>query len=256
MSAVGLTISQVRYVSKSYWRNPDRAFFTFAFPLMLLVIFTSLNGSGTERIGALTIKESAYYVVAMAAYGVIQACYSDVAGAVTFQREAGILKRIDGSPLPKASFMASRILQSMYVSLLLVAITAGFGRTFYSVAIPSGMMLFRLLVMLVVGAGTFCALGLAATAAIRNFDAVQPFLIATTLPAGFLSGIFLPFNNSTPSWVIWVARVLPVKHFFDGMMAGFVGTPWDWTDVLVVAAWGVAGLLLAIRFFRWQSRTG
>jgi ABC-2 type transport system permease protein len=40
------------------------------------------------------------------------------------------------------------------------------------------------------------------------------------------------------------------------MMAGFTGTPFDWTDVLIVAAWGVAALLLAIRFFRWQPRTG
>ena len=27
-----------------------------------------------------------------------------------------------------------------------------------------------------------------------------------------------------------------------------------WTDVLVVAAWGVGGLLLAVRFFRWEPR--
>ena len=44
--------------------------------------------------GPLTIKESAYYVVALATFGVIQACYSNIAAAVTFQRDAGILKRI------------------------------------------------------------------------------------------------------------------------------------------------------------------
>jgi hypothetical protein len=33
-------------------------------------------------------------------------------------------------------------------------------------------------------------------------------------------------------------------------------SPFDWTDVLVVAAWGLAGLLFAIRFFRWGPRTG
>jgi ABC-2 type transport system permease protein len=59
MSTADVTISQIRYVNKTFWRNPARAFFTFAFPLMLLVIFTSLLGSGTERIGAVTVKESA-----------------------------------------------------------------------------------------------------------------------------------------------------------------------------------------------------
>ena len=47
MSAVTMTASQVRYVNKAFWRNPASAFFTFAFPLMFLVIFTSLLGHGT-----------------------------------------------------------------------------------------------------------------------------------------------------------------------------------------------------------------
>jgi ABC-2 type transport system permease protein len=255
MSAVGLTVSQVRYVNKTYWRNPARAFFTFAFPLMLLVIFTSLLGGGTERIGTVTVKESAYYVIAMAAYGVIQACYSNIANSLSFQRDAGILKRVDGSPMPKASFMGSRILHSILVAFLLVVITAAFGRAFYGVSVPGGMDLLRLLVMLAIGAGAFCALGLAVTAAIPNADAAQPIILGTVLPLCFLSGIFIPFGNGTPSWLVWVARIFPVRHFAEGMMAGFVGTPFDWTDVLVVAAWGVAGLLLAIRFFRWQPRT-
>ena len=47
-----------------------------------------------------------------------------------------------------------------------------------------------------------------------------------------------------------------MRHFANVMMAGFFGTPFDRTDVLVVVAWGVAGLLLAVRFFRWQPRIG
>ena len=46
MSAVGLTLRQVQFTNKSFWRNPASAFFTFAFPLMFLVIFTALLGGG------------------------------------------------------------------------------------------------------------------------------------------------------------------------------------------------------------------
>jgi len=252
MNALGLTFSQARYVNKAFWRNPSRAGFTFAFPLILLVIFTSLLGGGIEKIGPLTIKESTYYVAAMAAYGLIMACFNNMAVSVVFQRDAGILKRIDGSPLPKASFMGSRILHSTLVGFLLVVITAAFGRGLYSVEIPTGMSLLHFLVMLVVGAASFCALGLAATALIPNADAASAVILFTILPLCFLSGIFIPFNNSTPSWLVWIARIFPVRHFAQGMMAGFLGTPFDWVDVLVVAAWGLAGLLLAIRFFRWE----
>ncbi len=256
MSAVALTFSQIRYVNKAFWRNPSRAFFTFAFPLMFLVIFTSLLGNGTVHIGALRVKESTYYVAAMASFAVITACYTNIAIAISFQRDSGVLKRIDGSPLPKASFMGSRILHALVIAVLLVVVTAAFGRAFYHADIPSGMALLRFLVMLVVGSATFCALGLAITAFIPNADASAAIVNASILPLLFLSGIFIPFGNATPSWILWVARIFPVRHFASGMMAGFVGSPFDWTDVLVVAAWGLAGLLFAIRFFSWEPRTG
>jgi hypothetical protein len=38
------------------------------------------------------------------------------------------------------------------------------------------------------------------------------------------------------------------------MQAGILSTPFSWTDVLVVAAWGVGGMLVAIRFFHWEPR--
>ena len=46
VSNVALAVRQVGYTNKAFWRNPASAFFTFAFPLMFLVIFTSLLGSG------------------------------------------------------------------------------------------------------------------------------------------------------------------------------------------------------------------
>ena len=75
---------------------------------------------------------------------------------------------------------------------------------------------------------------------------------AVILPLLFLSGIFIPFSDTTPSWILWVARIFPVKHFVGGMQAGFLATQFSWSDVLIVAAWGLAGLLLANRYFSWE----
>ncbi len=255
MSALTLTLGQVRYVNKAYWRNPARAFFTFAFPLMFLIIFTSLLGSGTVNIGALAVKQSTYYVAAMASFGVITACFTNIALAMTHSRDAGILKRINGTPLPSAAFLTSRILHALLVAVLLVALTAAFGRAAYNADIPSGTTLLAFLAMLAVGAGAFCALGLAITAAIPNADAAPAVVNAVILPLLFLSGIFIPFGNGTPEWILWVARIFPVRHFALGMQAGFLGTPFHWSDVAVVAAWGIAGLLLATRFFSWAPHT-
>jgi len=256
MNALALTATQVRYVNKAFWRNPASAFFTFAFPLMFLVIFTSLLGNDSVQIGTRTVNTSTYYVASMAAFAVITACFTNVATTITFQRDAGVLKRTNGTPLPAGSFLGARMVHALLVSVLLVALTTVFGWAFYSAAVPAGITLLRFLVVLVVGAAAFCALGLAITAVIPNADASLAIVNATILPLLFLSGIFIPFGNGTLGWIEWIARIFPVKHFADGMQAGYLGTAFSWTDVLVVAAWGLAGMLLAIRFFSWEPRTG
>ena len=254
VSGPALTLSQVRYVNKAFWRNPTSAFFTFAFPLMFLVIFTSLLGHGTVAIGPRLVNTATYYVAAMASFAVISACYTNVAISVTFQRDAGVLKRANGTPLPTAAFLGARMLHALLVAVLLVVLTASFGRAFYSAAIPGGGTLPGFVVMLLVGAASFCALGFAITAAIPNADASPALVNATILPLLFVSGIFIPLGNDTPAWILWIARIFPVKHFADGMQAGFLGTSFHWTDVLIVAVWGLGGLMIANRFFSWEPR--
>ncbi|MGD0219839.1 MAG: ABC transporter permease [Acidimicrobiales bacterium] len=255
MRSLARLASQVRYVNKSFWRNPASAFFTFAFPLMFLVIFTSLLGHPTLHIGGRTIHYSTYYVAAMAAYAVIGACYSNIAMAVTAQRDAGILKRTNGTPLPAAVYLGARVIHAMFVSLLLVVITAAFGRLAYSADIPTGMTLVRFLIVLAVGSACFCALAFAITSVIPNADAAPAIVNASIMPLLFLSGIFIPFGSDAPNWIVWVARIFPVRHFAVGVQAAFLGTAFSWSDVLVVAAWGVGGLLVASRYFSWEPRT-
>jgi ABC-2 type transport system permease protein len=256
MNGAALTVSQVRYANKAFWRNPASAFFIFAFPLMFLVIFTALLGHGTVHVSATrVVNTSTYYVAAMASFGLISACYTNIAISVSFQRDSGVLKRINGTPLPKSVYLGARMLHALVVGVVLVVITAAFGRLLYSASIPTGGTLLRFLVMLLIGSACFCALGFAITRIIPNGDAAPAIVNATILPLLFLSGVFIPLGSNSPAWILWIARVFPVWHFARGMQAGFLGTPFDWTDVLVVAAWGLGGLLLSIRFFSWEPPT-
>ena len=256
MNTLRLTGIQLRYVNKAFWRNPASAFFTFVFPLMFLVIFTALLGHYTVRIGDRTVDTSTYYVASMGAFAVIGACFNNIATSITFQREDGLLKRAHGTPLPAAAYLGARILHAVFVAVILVALTAIFGHFVYDATIPSGLSLLRFAIVVLVGSAAFCALGLALSAAIPNTDAAAPIVNAVILPVEFLSGIFIAFGNTTPSWILWVARVFPVRHFAVGMQAGFLGTAFSWNDVLIVAAWGVGGLVLAVRYFSWEPRQG
>src|SRR5664279_1562743 len=255
MKTARLTLSQLRYVNKAFWRNPASAFFTFALPLIFLVIFTALLGQGQVNVAGHVIHLSTYCVAAMATFAVITTCYNNTAISLTVQRDTGALKRINGVPLPSAVYFAARVLHALLVSVLLVAITVAFGAAAYQADVPSSVALLRFLVMLVVGAAAFCALGFAITALIPNSDAAAPIVNATILPLLFLSGVFIPIGDNAPAWITWTARIFPVKHFADGMQAGFLGTSFHWSDVLIVGLWGLAGLLAALRLFSWEPRT-
>ncbi len=261
MSDLALTLRQVRFTNKAFWRNPASAFFTFAFPLMFLVIFTTLFGNSVIRFhpGAgqvVEVKQSTFYVAAMAAFGVITGCYTNIAVSVTFARDSGVLKRVRGAPVPGWVYLTGRVIHAMLIGLLLLVLCAAFGRAFYDASLPSGVDLARSVLALLVGGASFCALGLACTAIIPNADASPAIVNATILPLLFLSDVFIPVEGA-PDWVQWVGKIFPVKHFSEALQSAFIpqAVPWSWTNIVVIAAWGVAGLVLATRFFSWEPRT-
>ena len=150
-----------------------------------------------------------------------------------------------------------------HVGAILVAITLVFGKLVYDSPLPSGGPLLEFVVTFLVGALSFAALALALTAVIPNAEAAPPIVNAAILPLLFLSGIFIPLDSEAPKWITTVADIFPVKHFADAMRAGFLGNlevagqrvfVFDWVDVLIVAAWGLVGLVLAARFFSWEPR--
>ena len=255
MSDAALLAIQVRATNKAFWRNPASAFFTFAFPLMFLVIFTALLGGGEVEVEGVLLDQADYYVAAMAAFSVITATYTNLAIAITFTRDAGILKRTKGTPLPAWVYLAGRVIHALLVSILLVLITSAFGVIFYGATIPTGTLLFEHSVTVIVGAMAFAALGLATTAIVPNAEAAPAVVNAIILPLLFLSGIFVALEGA-PQWMVVVGDIFPVKHFAEAMLGSFYGPPlqFEWVDVLVVAAWGVVGLALAIRFFSWEPR--
>jgi ABC-2 type transport system permease protein len=252
-----LTLRQVRYTNKAFWRNPAAAFFTFAFPLMFLVIFTTLFGSGTVTINGREFNQSTYYVAGMAVFAMITACYTNLAIGVSFQRDAGILKRTRGTPLPGRSYLGARVIHVVLMAVILVAICSLFGWAFYEADLPTGINLFRTVAVVLVGSASFAALGLAITPAIPNADAAPAVVNATILPLLFISGIFFPITDDAPQWITTVSEIFPVRHLVDAFLGAFYGPPtfgFSWTDVLLLGAWGVVGLALAVRFFSWEPR--
>ena len=256
MNGLALVGHQFRYDQKAFWRNPAAVFFTVMFPVIVfLILAVVFNGETVNVRGG--VKATTYYVPAIMSLAIISATMQTLAMTLVIAREDGRLKRGRGTPMPPWVFIAGRVGNSIVVALMMLVLLAAIGGVLYGVSVPWDRLP-AILLTLVIGAASFCRLGIALTAAIPSQDAAAAIVNALLLPLYFLSGVFIP-EDQLPNGVISFADVFPVRHFFDAFFDAYVpsgGPSVSWDNLAIVALWGVAGLLLAIRFFRWTPRSG
>jgi len=254
MSIVALVVHQFRFDQKTFWRNPASVFFTVLLPVLFLLIFATIFGD--DEVESLGVKTTTYYVPGIITLGVVSATLVSLAISLTVDRENGVLKRTRGTPLPSWVFIAGRIGNALVISTLSLIVLAGLGRLVYGVEIPFERLP-AVLVTLAVGAASFCCLGIALSAAIPTEQAAPPITNFVVLPLYFLSGVFIP-ESEIPEGVLSFADIFPIRHFFEAFFTAFSpttsGAGFEWGDLGIVSLWGLAGFLLALRFFRWTPR--
>lgn len=255
MNGLALVGHQFRYDQKAFWRNPASVFFTVMFPVVLfLILAVVFSGEDVDVRGG--IDATTYYVPAIMSLAIISATMQTLAMTLVIAREDGRLKRGRGTPMPPWVFIAGRVGNSIVVALMMLVLLAAIGALF-GADVPWGRLP-AILLTLVIGAASFCCLGIALTAAIPSQDAAAAIVNAMLLPLYFLSGVFIP-EDQLPNGVISFADLFPVRHFFGAFFDAYVpagGSAVSWDNLAIVALWGVAGLLLAIKYFRWTPRSG
>lgn len=251
MRTAALTLRQFRYEQKIFRRTPATMFFVLLFPVLLLVIFASLNqGQHVAILGGLGFTQ--YYVPAMAAFGLMSSCYANVAGRFVYRRETGTLKRLRGSPVPLVALIGGFLASAVVVGTIVSVINVGVGTAFYGVVLPHRWAAF--LLVLVIGALSFCALGVAVSCLIPDLDSADPIVWGTFMPLIFISGTFFPIADSSP--LARLASFFPVQHLVKASFAAFdvrtAGAGIAWTHLGVLALWGAGGAGFALRRFRWE----
>lgn len=252
MSDVGLARRQVVAEQKSFWRNPAAAGFTIIFPLMLLVVFASLNsGNRLKELGNIRFIE--FYVPGILAYAVIAACFMSLAMNLTRQRDEGILKRKRATPLPAWALIAGLVGSAIVIAFVLSVATIAVGMILYGNHAPGHPL--WLVLVIVLGAVTFASLGVAITAVIPNADAAPAIINIVVLPLVFLSGTFFPIANPT---LDNISNLFPVRPFQQALFDSFnpshnVAHPGG-RPLLTLGLWAVFGVAVAARTFRWDRR--
>ena len=246
---IPLVLHQTRYDLLTFTRNRQARFFTLLLPVMFLVIFVSVFGN--QLVGPEHIKASSYYVPGIAALAVLSASFSNLVIAITAQRELGVLKRRRATPAPAAVIIAGRALTSLVVSAVVTAVVVAIGSIAYGVHVAPGT-LGTLALSVAVGSLALACLGYAVASAISSAESAQPTVMVLALPLQFISGVFIPSVN-LPSALHHIAQAFPLQHLVAALSRGFVpGTSGiAWGDLAILAAWGVGGLAMALKRFRW-----
>lgn len=251
-----LVWDQFRYQNKIFWRTPIAAFFTLAFPLMLLVLFTAIFGN--EEIEGLGITTAQYFTPGLAVFAAVSASYTNLAIGTAIARDNGILKRIRGTPIPPWAYISGRVASSVYLAFIAVALMMGVGILAYGIRlIPRTLP--ALALTFLVGVGCFAALGMLVAAISPNGDAAPAITNATLLPVAFISDIFFPLQDP-PTWMEVAGNIFPLKHFAvafrDGFDPNLTGMQFHWPELAIMTVWGIGAALLAVRLFRWEPSPG
>lgn len=248
---LGLVAWQVRYEQRAYWRNRGRGIFTFAFPLMFLVIFGSLDkGAHIKSLGGIPYDD--FFVPGILAYGVIATTYVNMAISTAILRDQGVLKRMQGTPLPRWAYVAARIGSTVGIVLAMTVLTLALGAIAYGVHIRTSTLP-ALIVTLVLGTAAFTTLGIGITRFIPNAEAAPVIINLTILPLTFISSIWFP-PTGMPKALIDVANVFPIRPLADGLEHAFnpltTGAGFSGQDLRTLAIWTAVGVFAMLRFLR------
>jgi ABC-2 type transport system permease protein len=247
---VRVFLHELRAQQRIFWRSREAAFFSFLFPILLLALIGSVYGD-VEIDGT---SAPTYLLIGLLGYGVAANAFAGLAITLVVRREAGLLKRVRGTPLRPATYLAAVITSTVLVIGLQVVAQLLLGVFALGADWPARPGLFVLAV--VIGAASFAALGIAITAAIRSAEGSSAVVNAVYLPMAILSGVFFS-REQLPAFLEAVSELLPLTYLLDLIRASFVeGESFAPEAVAAVVVWGLVGAVVAVRRFRWAPREG
>jgi ABC-2 type transport system permease protein len=198
-------------------------------------------------------RTSAGDAAGYAAFGLTLTAWNTYGVRLVAAREAGVLKRWRATPLPRWCYFVGRIAATVVVAVVAGAATVAAGVLIFHTHLTARGAL-GALVAFVLGAFAWAAIATAVTAAVPTLEAAAPTFLIIYFPIIIVSGIF--GSISEPHWLSTLASYLPAEpliHATATALGSTAGHPLlPGRDLIVLAAWIIAGLAAAIATFRWE----
>lgn len=241
----------------SFFRVKDQVFFTFLFPVVMLVIFATVFGDSAGE-----VPFAHYFLPGMVASGLLLVSFQNLAITVAMERSDGTLKRLAGTPMPRIAYFAGKIGIVLVVGLAQLVLLFAVATIGYGVPLPTDpgrWLTFGWVALLGVSAGTLA--GIAFSSVPRSAKSASAVVSPVVLILQFASGVYFSIEDMPP-WVLRIAEIFPLKWIAQGMRSVFLPESYaaatgSWqhsTMALVLLAWCVGGLVVCVRTFRWSPR--
>jgi ABC-2 type transport system permease protein len=230
-------------------RNARSLVFTFAVPVVMLLIFGSVYGAQFDS--AAHLQWIIVTTVQMGAYGAMMAALAQ-AFTIVNERSVGWNRQLRITPLSGTGYMVTKVSSALAVGLMSIIVVFVISATVLhahlsiegwimsALGLWFGIIPFALIAILI---GQFAKPSFA-----------QPLFMVTFLGLAILGGLWIPLDIM-PSWVANVAQVAP-SYWLNKLgqmgagLTGNVGTP-----TLVLGVWTVAlAALITWRYRRDSAR--
>lgn len=240
---------ELRMQQLLFWRNKESAIFVFVFPPMLFLLLGAVYDRQLEG-----FRSADVLLVGLVGYGCANTAFAGLAITLVIRRESGVLKRMRATPLSPTTYLAAVLCSTLFVFVLQVLLTMALAVVLYGGSGPQNWLGLCLAVLL--GVVAFAGMGFGAAALIRSSEGSSAVVQLIVLPMAFLSGAFGP-TRSYPAALQAIADVLPLTYLIEILKVVYLRGGSFWSEpraILIVAAWGLAGLLVAWRRFGWEPR--
>ena len=262
MTTLAIGLDRTRLELRMYSREKEAVFFSFAFPILLLALFSVIFGSQFDDNGS-AMTAAHYFLPGMVAAGVLLTSFQTMALSVATERDDGSLKRLRSTPMPPVAYFLGKVGLVGVTSVLQLTILLLTARLAFGVPLPGTAQKWLLLAAvfgLGLVAGTVLGVAYSSLSSSRSIGAV---VIGPMLVLQFISGVYIGWD-SVPDWLRQVAALFPLKWIAQGMRSVFypdtlvsaeMAGSWEsGRTLLVLAAWAVGGLVLCATTFRWYKR--
>lgn len=168
-------------------------------------------------------------------------------------RSTKLLRRLRLAPISTSTVVAARIGVTVLIALIQMGIFVGLAVALFGLKLTGAWWMG--IPLLICGTLCFMALGVFAGAVSKTVEGATSLANIFVLPMAFLSGSFFPLDNA-PVWLSVVSHLLPLRHLNDGMLDVMVrgdGPEAALVPMLILIAFAAAVLLVASRFFSWES---